>query len=91
MKELKVLASIEEVKELFEEGHEIIRIEIDEDGSTNTIQGDMSRRDYLFMMQLLEKADYDDFENIEEYKNWLNDSYREPIENEDYMVTIKFV
>lgn len=91
MKELKVLASIEEVKELFDEGYEVIRVEIDEDGTTRVIQGNTSSRDFLFMMQLLEKEDYDDCESIEEYKDWINDNYREPIENDDYIVSIKFV
>lgn len=91
MKELKVLASIEEVKELFDEGYEVIRVEIDEDGSTRVIQGNTSSRDFLFMMQLLEKEDYDDCGSIEEYKDWINDNYREPIENDDYIVTIQFV
>ena len=91
MKELKVLVSIEEVKELFDEGYEVIRVEIDEDGSTRVIQGNTSSRDFLFMMQLLEKEDYDDCESIEEYKDWINDNYRETIENDDYIVTIQFV
>lgn len=91
MKELKVLASIEEIKELFDEGYEIIRVEIEENGSTTIIQGDTSSKDFLFMKQLLEKEDYDYFENAEDYMNWLNDNYREPIENGDYKVSIKFV
>lgn len=91
MHELKVLVNIEEVKELFDEGYEVIRVEVDEDGTTRVIQGNTSSRDFLFMMQLLEKADYDDFEDINEYKNWLNDMYSETIENDDYVVSIKFV
>lgn len=91
MKELKVLASVEEIKELFDEGYEIIRLEIEEDGSTTIIQGDTSSKDFLFMKQLLEKEDYDYFGNVEDYKNWLNDNYRESIENGDYKVSIKFV
>lgn len=91
MKELKALASIEEIKELFDEGYEIIRVEIEENGSTTIIQGDTSSNDFLFMKQLLEKQDYDYFGNFEEYKNWLNDNYRESIENGDYKVSIKFV
>lgn len=91
MKELKALASIEEIKELFDEGYEIIRVEIEEDGSTTIIQGDTSSKDFLFMKQLLEKEDYDYFGNAEDYKNWLNDNYRESIENGDYKVSIKFV
>lgn len=91
MQELKVLVNIEEVKELFDEGNEVIRVEVDEDGTTRVIQGNTSSRDFLFMMQLLEKADYDDFEDINEYKNWLNDMYIETIENDDYIVSIKFV
>lgn len=91
MQELKVLVNIEEVKELFDEGYEVIRVEVDEDGTTRVIQGNTSSRDFLFMMQLLEKADYDDFEDITEYKNWLNDMYSETIENDDYIVSIKFV
>ena len=91
MQELKVLVSIEEVKELFDEGYEVIRVEVDEDGTTRVIQGNTSSRDFLFMMQLLEKADYDDFKDIKEYKNWLNDMYSETIENGDYEVTIQFI
>lgn len=91
MQELKVLVNIEEVKELFDEGYEVIRVEVDEDGTTRVIQGNTSSRDFLFMMQLLEKADYDDFEDINEYKNWLNEMYSETIENDDYIVSIKFV
>lgn len=90
MQELKVLVNIEEVKELFDEGYEVIRVEVDEDGTTRVIQGNTSSRDFLFMMQLLEKEDYDDCESIEEYKDWINDNYREPIENDNYIVSIKF-
>lgn len=98
MKKINAEVKVQNIIDWFEDGEEIVRVEIDKDGWNAALQGEAyGYEDSIYKFDL-EKYDFEDCDDIEDYKNWLNDCFKEPVEVEDeysddegYLINIKFI
>lgn len=98
MKEINAAVKVKDIIDWFEDGEEVVKVEIDKDGWNAALQGEAyGYEDTIYKFEL-EKYDFEDCDGIEDYKNWLNDSFSEPAELEDeysddegYLINIKFI
>lgn len=98
MKKINAEVKVQDIIDWFEDGEEIVKVEIDKDGWNAALQGEAyGYADTIYKFEL-EKYDFEECENEENYKDWLNDSFREPVEIEDeysddecYLINIKFI
>ncbi|WP_311537288.1 hypothetical protein [uncultured Anaerococcus sp.] len=90
MKEIKAVVKVEDIIELFEDGEEIVRVEIDKDGWNAVLKNEAAGYEDTIYKFDLEKNDFEECEDVENYKEWLNDSFRQEIEVEDYTINIQF-
>ena len=98
MKEINAEVKVQDIIDWFEDGEEVVKVEIDKDGWNAALQGEAcGYADTIYKFEL-EKYDYEELEDEENYKDWLNDSFSEPVELEDeysdgegYLINIKFI
>ena len=98
MKKINAEVKVQDIIDWFEDGEEVVKVEIDKDGWNAALQGEASGyADTIYKFDL-EKYDYEDCDGVVDYKNWLNDSFKEPVEVEDeysddesYLINIKFI
>ena len=98
MKNINAKVKVKDIIDWFEDSEEVVKVEIDKDGWNAALQGEAyGYGDTIYKFEL-EKYDYEEFEDVEDYKNWLNDCFRESVEVEDeysddegYLINIKFI
>lgn len=98
MKNINAKVKVKDIIDWFEDSEEVVKVEIDKDGWNAVLQGEAyGYGDTIYKFEL-EKYDYEEFEDVEDYKNWLNDCFRESVEVEDeysddegYLINIKFI
>ncbi|WP_311537984.1 hypothetical protein [uncultured Anaerococcus sp.] len=90
MKKIKAVVKVEDIIDWFEDGEEIVRVEIDKDGWNAVLKSEAAGYEDTIYKFDLEKYDFEECENAEEYRDWLNDSFRQEIEVEEYTINIQF-
>ena len=91
MKNINAEVKVKDIIDWFEDGEEIVKVEIDKDGCNAALQGEAyGYADTIYKIEL-EKYDYEELEDAENYKDWLNNCYIEPVEIDDYLINIKFL
>ena len=91
MKKINAEVKVQDIIDWFEDGEEIVRVEIDNDGWNAALQGEAyGYADTIYKFEL-EKYDYEELEDVENYKDWLNDCFREQVEIDDCLINIKFI
>ena len=91
MKEIRAIVKVQNIIDLFEDGEEVIKIEIDQDGWNAVLQGEAHGYDDTIYKIELEKYDYEEFEEVENYEEWLNDCYIKLVEVGNYLIDIDFL
>ena len=91
MKEIRAIVKVQNIIDLFEDGEEVIKIEIDQDGWNAVLQGEAYGYDDTIYKIELEKYDYEEFEEVENYEEWLNDCYIKLVEVGNYLIDIDFL
>lgn len=98
MKKINAEVKVKDIIDWFEDGEEIVKVVIDKDGWNAALQGEAYGYDDTIYKIELEKYDYEECEDENNYKDWLNDCFREPVEVEDehsddesYLINIKFI
>ena len=90
-KEIKAEVKVQDIIDWFEDGEEVVKVEIDKDGWNAALQGEAYGYDDTVYKIELEKFDYEECGDIENYKFWLNVCYLESVEIDDYLIKIKFI
>ena len=91
MKEINTMVKVQNIIDLFEDGEEVIKVEIDKDGWNAALQDEAyGYEDTIYKFEL-EKSDYEEFEEVESYEAWLNDCYIKLVEVDDYLIDIEFI
>lgn len=93
---LDVKVKVEDIIEEFEEDSTIVRLEIYKDGDVRILDGsELNRKDECYEgvlhVELLERGDYEECGDLEDYVYWLNDSFEDGIEVEDYLLKVEFI
>ena len=91
MKEIRAIVKVQNIIDLFEDGEEVIKIEIDQDGWNAVLQGEAYGYDDTVYKIELEKYDYEEFEEVESYEARLNDCYIKLVEVGNYLIDIDFL
>ena len=91
MKEIRAIVKVQNIIDLFEDGEEVIKIEIDQDGWNAVLQGEAYGYDDTVYKIELEKYDYEEFEEVESYEARLNDCYIKLVEVGNYLIDIEFL
>ena len=91
MKEIKAMVKVQDIIDLFEDGEEVIKVEIDQDGWNAVLQSEAYGYDDTIYKIVLEKCDYEEFEEVENYEAWLNDCYIKVVEVNNYLIDIEFL
>ena len=91
MKEIKTAIKVQDIIDLFEDGEEVIKVEIDQDGWNAALQSEAYGYDDTIYKIVLEKYDYEEFEEVENYEARLNNCYLEPVEVGNYLIDVEFI
>lgn len=90
MTNIKAVVKIDNIIDWFNDGEEIVRVEIDKDGWNAVLKNEAAGFEDTIYSFNLEKYDYEECGDIENYKEWLNDSFMEEMENDDYIIKVIF-
>ena len=86
---------VEEIVEEFEEGSAVVRLELYKEGDVGILDGsEMNRDEYcedLLHVELLERGDYEECGDLDDYIYWLNDCFEDGIEVDDYLLKVEFI
>lgn len=86
---------VEEIVEEFEEDSAVVRLELYKDGEVKVLDGsEMNRDEYcedFLHVELLEKGDYEDCGDLDDYVYWLNDCFDDGIVAGDYLLKVEFI
>ena len=91
MKEINTAIKVQDIIDLFEDGEEVIKIEIDQDGWSAVLQDEAYGYDDTVYKIVLEKCDYEEFEEVENYEAWLNECYMKLVEVDNCLIDIEFI
>mgnify|MGYP001240446563 CR=1 FL=1 len=91
MKEINAAIKVQDIIDWFEDGEEVIKIEIDQDGWSAVLQDEAYGYDDTIYKIELEKFDYEEFEEVENYEARLNDCYIKLVEVGNYLIDIEFI
>ena len=91
MKEINAMVKVQDIIDLFEDGEEVIKVEIDQDGWNAVLQDEAHGYDDTIYKIVLEKYDYKEFEEVENYEARLNDCYIKLVEVDNYLINIEFL
>ena len=91
MKEINAMVKVQDIIDLFEDGEEVIKVEIDQDGWNAALQDEAYGYDDTIYKIELEKYDYEEFEEVENYEARLNDCYIKLVEVGNYLINVEFI
>ena len=91
MKEINTAIKVQDIIDLFEDGEEVVKVEIDQDGWNAVLQDEAYGYDDTIYKIELEKYDYEEFKEVEDYEAWLNDCYIKLVEIDNYLIDIDFL
>lgn len=97
MKKITAEVKVQNIVDWLEDDAEVVRVEIDKDGWNAALKSDAyGYEDSIYKFDL-EKSDYNEFKNKEDYKDWLNDCFSEDVVLDDeyceesYVIKVRFI
>lgn len=97
MKEIQSTINLDDVIKLLEEEKTDVKVEINTNGETNVMVSNASGYDDTICTQNFLYEDFEEFDNVEDYQNWIESCYDSvgeieidnEIEENEYLLTIK--
>lgn len=86
---------VQDIIDEFDEGSSVVRLELYKDGDVCILDGSEMNREECYEgaldVELLERGDYEECGDLDDYIYWLNDCFEDGIEVEDYLLKVEFI